>query len=72
MRGLYFYLYLVLDLYSRKAVAAEVYSSENGINARALIQRGVLAEGCINAPPVLHADNGGRVIPRLYGRLERG
>jgi transposase InsO family protein len=59
VRGLYFYLYLVLDLYSRKVVAAEVYAAENGVNARALIQRAVLAEGCINAPPVLHADNGG-------------
>jgi len=57
--GLFFYLYLVLDLYSRKIVAAEVYRRESGDHASALIRRAVLAEGCINTPPVLHADNGG-------------
>jgi len=59
VHGLFFYLYLVLDLYSRKIVAAEVYPSENGDQASALIRRAVLAEDCINTPPVLHADNGG-------------
>jgi transposase InsO family protein len=58
VRGQFFYLYLVLDLYSRKIVAAEVFEAESGRWASELIHRAVLREGCINAPPVLHADNG--------------
>lgn len=71
MNGLFYYLYLVLDLYSRKIVAADVYPCENGINASALIRRAVLAEGCINTPPVLHADNGGPMKGQaLHATLE--
>jgi putative transposase len=58
MRGLFYYLYLILDLYSRKIVAAEVFEAESGANAAALVRRAVLREGCINQPLVLHADNG--------------
>ena len=58
VRGQFFYLYLVLDLYSRKIVAAEVFEAESGRWASELIHRAVLREGCINAPPVLHSDNG--------------
>lgn len=59
VRGMFFYLYLVLDLYSRKIVAAEVHEAESGGCASALVRRAVLAEGCVNNPPVLHSDNGG-------------
>ena len=45
VRGLYFYLYLVLDLYSRKIVAWEVHGQECGELAAELIKRAVLAEG---------------------------
>jgi putative transposase len=60
VRGLYFYLYLVLDLYSRKIVAWEVHGQECGEFAAALITRAVLAEGIgrNHRPLVLHADNG--------------
>ena len=60
IRGQYFYLYLMLDLYSRKIVGWEVYANENGVNACALLRRSCLAESISqNAKPlVLHADNG--------------
>ncbi len=60
VRGLYFYLYLVLDLYSRKIVAWEVHGQECGELAAELIKRAVLAEGIgrNHRPLVLHADNG--------------
>jgi transposase InsO family protein len=58
VRGLFFYLYLIVDIYSRKIVAADVYPSEDSAYAAELVQRAMLAAGCVNNPPVLHSDNG--------------
>jgi len=58
VRGLFYYLYLILDIYSRKIVGWEVHECEGGEQAASLIQRTVLAEGCFRQPLVLHADNG--------------
>lgn len=57
-RGLFYYLYCVEDLSSRKTVAWEVNESECGEHAAALISRAVLKEKCFQAPLVLHSDNG--------------
>jgi transposase InsO family protein len=58
VRGMFFYLYLVLDLYSRKIVAAEVCAAENGASLSAVMRRAIIAEQCAHCPPVLHTDNG--------------
>ena len=58
VRGQFFYLYLILDIFSRKIVGWEVHEREGGEEAAALIQRSVLAEHCFRKPLVLHADNG--------------
>lgn len=58
VRGLYWFLYAVLDIYSRKLVAWEVHTCESGELASALIQRAILREQCLYQPLVLHADNG--------------
>jgi putative transposase len=58
VRGLFFYLYMILDVFSRKIVGWEVHHSENSFNAAVLIEKAVWSEGCILDPPVLHADNG--------------
>ena len=58
VRGMFFYLYLIVDLYSRKIVGWDVQAQENSAHASAVIRRAVLAEGCIDQPLVLHADNG--------------
>lgn len=58
--GRWFYLYLILDLYSRKIVGYEVHEVESGEHAAQLLKRTALAEG-IHASidrPVLHGDNG--------------
>lgn len=57
VKGLYHYLYLIMDIYSRKIVAWEVHDSESGDYAKVLIERAVLAERC-HHPLVLHSDNG--------------
>lgn len=58
--GQWFYLYLILDLYSRKIVGYEVHASETGEHAAQLLKRTALAEGIHAAKtrPVLHGDNG--------------
>lgn len=58
VRGRWFYLYMILDLYSRKITGYEVYETESGEQAAALMQRSVIREGCWRQPLVLHADNG--------------
>ncbi len=56
--GSFFYLYLILDIFSRKIVGWEVYERETAEFAAQLLQRAILAEGCLTSPLVLHADNG--------------
>lgn len=58
VRGQFYYLYLFEDIYSRKAVGAEVYEQESGELAAGVLQRIVIAEQCFGSPPVLHSDNG--------------
>jgi transposase InsO family protein len=58
IRGMFFYLYMIVDIYSRKIVGWEVHTHESSELAAALIQKAVLSEGCQLDPPVLHADNG--------------
>lgn len=58
IRGQYYYLYLIEDIYSRKAVGWEVYDAVSGEKAAALLQRSVIGEQCLREPLVLHSDNG--------------
>jgi hypothetical protein len=60
VQGRWFYLYLILDLYSRKAVGFEVHDTDTAEHAAHLARRGALAEGihAMPARPVLHGDNG--------------
>ncbi|MFZ3119109.1 MAG: IS3 family transposase, partial [Variovorax sp.] len=58
--GRWFHLYLILDLYSRKIVGAEVHDSDDSDHAVHLVRRTALAESIatMDAKPVLHGDNG--------------
>lgn len=56
--GMWFYLYLLEDVFSRKIVGYEVHAVESGEHAAELLQRTVLSERCWQQPLVLHADNG--------------
>lgn len=58
VNGKFYYLYMMLDIFSRKITAWEVHEIESGENASELLQRGVLAEGCSSTLQCLHADNG--------------
>ena len=56
--GVFFYLYLIVDIYSRKIVGWEVHERETAELAAGLIRQAVLGECCLMRPLVLHADNG--------------
>ncbi|MFN7184696.1 MAG: transposase, partial [Thermomonas haemolytica] len=58
--GRWFYLYLILDVYSRKIVGFEVHDSDDAEHAAHLLKRTALAEGlhAMTTKPVLHGDNG--------------
>ena len=60
VQGRWFYLYLILDLFSRKVVGWEVHDSDNAEHAAYLARRTALAEGvhARSTRPVLHGDNG--------------
>jgi len=57
-RGIYYKLYMIIDIYSRKIVGAEVWPEENGELAGELVERAILSEKIRNKPLVLHSDNG--------------
>ena len=58
IRGMFYYLYLIEDIYSRKIVGWEIHERESGEYAAELMQRTVMAEQCFREPLVLHSDNG--------------
>jgi putative transposase len=58
VQGMFFFLYVVLDVYSRKIVAHEVHERESSDEAAELIERAVLRERLDGAPLTLHQDNG--------------
>lgn len=59
VKGLFFYLYLILDLFSRDIVGWEVWEKESADYAGELIRRSCLAQGRLTTTPlVLHSDNG--------------
>jgi transposase InsO family protein len=59
VRGLFFYLYLVLDVFSRKVLAAEVHAEESAEIAGRLVEWTCERESVARDSLVLHADNGG-------------
>jgi len=56
--GLFFYLYMIVDIFSRKIVGWEVHLNESGELAAELLERSILSEQCIKNSLVLHSDNG--------------
>ena len=59
LRGQYFYLYLLVDVWSRKIVGWEVAEEESSEVAAAMIARACLAQGVGQDQLVIHSDNGG-------------
>ena len=63
VQGRWFYMYMILDIYSRKIVGFEVHDTDSAHHAAQLAKRAALAEGLhgMAVKPVLHGDNGATV-----------
>ncbi len=59
IRGTFLYLYLAVDIYSRKIVSAEVHVEETMELAASMVEWSCEREGVDPKQLVLHADNGG-------------
>lgn len=59
VRGVFFYLYLIVDIWSRKIVGWRVEASERADHAASLVTASCRAAACDPTTLVLHADNGG-------------
>lgn len=60
IKGMHYYLYLILDIYSRDIMAWEVWEEESEEHASRLIRKAVLSQGLHRhkEPLILHSDNG--------------
>lgn len=60
MRGQFYYLYLVIDIYSRMIVTWEIHEAESSQQASEMITRACIKHGisALEKPLVLHSDNG--------------
>lgn len=58
IRGQYFYLYMVTDIYSRRIVRARVYEAESESYAQELFREVQQREGISAGQVTLHSDNG--------------
>ena len=58
IKGEYFKLYLIIDMFSRFIVAYEVWEEEKASHAEHLIRKATLSQGTSGSPLVLHSDNG--------------
>lgn len=58
VKGIFFYLYLIMDVFSRKITGWEVYEMESADHASKLFRKTYLREGIAGDDLVLHSDNG--------------
>jgi transposase InsO family protein len=58
VKGLFFYLYMIMDVYSRKIVGWDVHFEDNAENAGILAEITCMIEGIEDGQTVLHSDNG--------------
>ena len=56
-RGIWYLLYVIIDIFSRKVTGWEIWPAENGTLAKEFIQHAIRANGGI-APRAIHADRG--------------
>jgi len=57
--GRFFYLYMFMDIYSRKIVGFEVHENESMEHSSRLIERICVQEKVVKDQLILHSDNGG-------------
>lgn len=72
VKGLFFYLYLIMDIYSRKIVGWEVFAEESAEHAATTFQKAYLRQSVAGKPLILHSDNGSPMKgATMLGTLQR-
>jgi transposase InsO family protein len=72
VKGMYFFLYLIMDLFSRKIVGWEVFAEESAEHASSVIRKAYLREGVAGHLLRLHSDNGAPMKgATMLGALQR-
>lgn len=59
VRGVFFYAYLIEDIFSRMIIGGDVFEAESAEHAALLIREACLKQGIQPEQLVLHSDNGG-------------
>jgi len=59
VKGLFFYLYMVIDVWSRKIIAAQIFDEESMEHSSMLLAHACMINGVQPEELVLHSDNGG-------------
>ena len=71
-RGIWYLLYVILDIYSRKVIHWEIWPTETGTLAKEFIEHAIAANGG-TAPRAVHADRGtsmtSNTVAGLYAKL---
>jgi len=71
-RGIWYLLYVILDIYSRKVIHWEIWPTETGALAKEFIEHAIAANGGIK-PHAVHADRGTSMtsdtVAGLYAKL---
>ena len=67
-RGIYFDLYVMLDIFSRKIIHWEVHPGEDGDLAKAFMKHAIIANGGAK-PKYIHADNGTSMTSKTVANL---
>jgi len=71
-KGMFFYLYLIMDVYSRKIVGWDIHTEDNSENAGILAEITCMLEDIEKDQIVLHSDNGAsQKGATMLGTLER-
>lgn len=72
VKGMYYRMYCILDLFSRKIVGWEIWESEEAKYAEDLVKKAVIKEKIKGEPLVLHSDNGSPMKAATFlGLLEK-
>ena len=58
VKGMFYRLYLIIDIFSRKIVGWEIWETEEAKYAEELMRKTVISEKVQGRPLVLHSDNG--------------
>lgn len=66
VRGVYFYLYLIIDIWDRSIVGWAVHEKEDGLLAADLLETACLRHGVERGRLTVHQDNGGPMLSLDY------